>query len=100
MKSKKKKKIDGRKCLIYNCYNLCDYRGHHIKSIGAGGTDDEFNIAPLCHNHHTLGKNAIHKIGIITFSEKFPEFKKYLLEMGWEECNVTKKFYHRGFQNK
>jgi len=98
--SKKKKIIDGRECLVIGCSNICNYRGHHIKSIGAGGTDDDFNIAPLCPDHHNMTIDSVHKMGIMSFARKHPEFKEYLLSKGWEYCDVTEKFYHQEYVTK
>lgn len=39
---------------------------HHVKSRGSGGKD-EFNLVPLCFNHHT----EIHQIGREAFERKY-----------------------------
>ena len=40
---------------------------HHIKSVGSGGSDHINNLMPLCRTHHI----EIHKIGRLTFMEKY-----------------------------
>lgn len=63
-------------CLI--CRKLAE--NHHIKTRGAGGTDDHWNLALLCRAHH----QEIHSRGLSTFAEKYPKFKAYLHSMGWD----------------
>lgn len=94
------KKIDGRKCLAKNCNNICNFRGHHIKSIGAGGTDDDFNIMPLCPDHHNMTALSIHKLGTISFIKRNPEAREYLVSKGWEECPITGKWFHQNFASR
>lgn len=50
------------------CY-ICDAPAerHHIVSRGAGGTDDEINILPLCREHH----REIHAVGWQTFCRRY-----------------------------
>jgi hypothetical protein len=52
----------------------------HIKTKGSGGPDDDSNIMFLCRIHHV----EQHKIGIITFIEKYPSVKKTIEAKGWE----------------
>lgn len=42
---------------------------HHEPSVGAGGIDKD--TVPLCPDHHTLGPDAVHRIGVETFEAKF-----------------------------
>lgn len=74
------------RCLI--CRKLADR--HHIKTRGSGGTDDDFNIALLCRQHH----QEIHRAGLTTFAEKYPRFKEYLLSNGWEFNQLMSKWKH------
>jgi 5-methylcytosine-specific restriction endonuclease McrA len=57
----------------------------HIKSRGSGGSDDAWNIMALCRKDH----QEQHKIGIITFIEKYPEVKTYVEQNGWQIDNVN-----------
>ncbi len=52
----------------------------HIKSVGAGGPDAEFNVIPLCRRHHT----EQHKVGWIGFLENYPPLLMKFKSMGWE----------------
>jgi hypothetical protein len=49
---------------------------HHIKSRGAGGTDEPENLIALCSDHHTFGGDAVHRVGWKTFVKKYPEVKE------------------------
>jgi hypothetical protein len=51
----------------------------HIKSRGSGGGDEEWNLMPLCRTHHT----EQHKIGVITFTQKYIGVASYLYDHGW-----------------
>lgn len=67
-------KIRQRPCLV--CKRPPPSDPHHVKSRGAGGTDEMENLIPLCRRHHV----EIHQIGRKTF------VKKYSL-------NIHKDFY-------
>lgn len=62
---------------------------HHIKTRGAGGGDEEFNLMPLCHKSHV----EVHNIGLLSFSKKYPEVKRWLVRNGWELL-MSKKWVH------
>lgn len=52
----------------------------HIKTRGSGGPDADFNVMPLCRLHHIeQGKR-----GLVSMSEKYPEFLEALRTRGWE----------------
>jgi hypothetical protein len=55
---------------------------HHLNSRGSGGSDNEWNLMPLCSKHHT----EIHKIGLLKFISKYPEahIGAWLRHRGWE----------------
>jgi len=42
---------------------------HHVRTVGAGGLD-EYNLVPLCMDHHT-GNHGVHVFGKIKFSKKY-----------------------------
>jgi len=52
----------------------------HIRSRGAGGGDDDFNVTPKCRSHHM----EWHKWGWRKFVVQYPQFKNILSFMGWE----------------
>jgi hypothetical protein len=56
-------------CFINGCHNPRDYRGHHIKHRGSGGSDGPWNRLGLCRAHHT----EIHAIGVEAFIKKYPD---------------------------
>jgi hypothetical protein len=61
---------------------------HHLKSRGSGGSDDDYNIMPLCRNHHI----EIHKIGRNTFISKY-KLSNYMERKGWEYISVLKRWF-------
>jgi 5-methylcytosine-specific restriction endonuclease McrA len=63
-------------CLV--CKKINPDRAH-VKTRGSGGGDEEWNIMPLCREHHV----EQHKIGIVTFAEKYKAVKAYLEKHGW-----------------
>lgn len=52
----------------------------HIRSIGAGGPDLEWNLMPLCRRHHSLQ----HSVGWGGLVIKFPSVWLALESKGWE----------------
>ena len=73
--------------------NSCEVCGdiaerHHIKTRGAGGTDEPENILEACRAHHI----EVHKLGLTTFAEKYPKVKKYLLSKGWYFDDFRRKW--------
>jgi hypothetical protein len=75
-------------CVITGNYPPND--PHHIKSRGSMGDDVEWNIVSLKHELH----QEFHKIGINTFTEKYPKFKEWLLSHGWEFDSFRSKWMH------
>jgi len=73
-------------CLL--CNQITAKSPHHIKTRGAGGKDVFWNLVHLCMGHHT----EIHKIGIITFTKKYPLFKRFLKMNSWT-ITETKIFH-------
>lgn len=61
--------------------SLCNLYGenHHIKTRGSGGKDDDWNLIPLCRNHHM----EIHRIGPIRFLKKYSKAKEIFAAKGW-----------------
>ena len=52
----------------------------HIKSRGAGGSDEDDNLISLCREHHSFQ----HKIGFKALCELFPKVEEELNSKGWE----------------
>lgn len=52
----------------------------HIKSKGAGGGDDKWNVMPLCRIHHSLQ----HTKGWWYMAETFILIHGFLVYFGWE----------------
>lgn len=69
-----------RRCLA--CYRIpsdpC-----HIRSRGSGGGDFEWNIVPLCRDHHV----EQHKIGWDSMRRKHTRVDQMLTLLGWEKLN-------------
>lgn len=64
----------------------------HIKGRGARGDDVRHNMAPLCGGHHTEQGTC----GMTTFSVRYAKFKEWLLNNGWQFCEVALKWRHYG----
>jgi hypothetical protein len=75
------------RCIVCNKKGI-DY--HHIKSRGAGGTDHDWNLLPLCRKHHT----EVHKIGLRTFAQKYPNVSKFLRINGWQFNPILLNWSH------
>lgn len=61
----------------------------HIKSVGAGGSDEESNVLPMCRKHHSES----HSLGWHKFATTHFHMLKILDDYGWEfveEFGVTK----------
>lgn len=52
---------------------------HHVKTRGAGGPDEPWNLMPLCQAHH----NEIHMKGNNWMVTKFPDVAEWLFAKGW-----------------
>ena len=70
------------------CKNIGTDR-HHIKTRGAGGTDDSFNILFLCRTCHITA----HSIGLTSFVRKYGLEHEMEIK-GWEFDEVQKKWKH------
>ena len=53
---------------------------HHVKTRGAGGSDEPWNLMPLCQAHH----NEIHMKGNCLMAAKHPNVGLWLVSKGWE----------------
>lgn len=78
-------KVRNQPCIISDCRKFPSDPAHVI-SVGAGGHDIENNVTPLCHKHHV----EQHTIGILTFTKKYPDFRKWLEKYDrWDILNKT-----------
>mgnify|MGYP006201533053 CR=1 FL=1 len=61
----------------------------HIRTRGASGSDEAFNIMNLCRTHHV----ERHAIGYKSMSEKYKTIKNALEKKGWyfNEHNKLKR---------
>lgn len=55
----------------------------HIKSYATTLEDKEENLVPLCRLHHS----EQHQIGILTFINKYPNYKEYIHKLGFKVIN-------------
>ena len=72
-----------RQLLCLACGRAAPSEAHHVRSRGAYGGDDAWNVIPLCAQHHTLGKDAWHRIGPLLFLKRYPHVRGYLETLGW-----------------
>ena len=70
-------KIRNGPCLSCGNPGRCDVS--HIKSRGSGGTNDPWNIVPMCRKCHTLW----HYYGPYRFCQQYRFFHRALLSLGW-----------------
>lgn len=52
---------------------------HHVRSRGAGGSDEPHNLMPVSHKVHQY----IHQVGLREASAVYPGIKDWLLKNGW-----------------
>lgn len=79
---------DTMKCVI------CNVQGvdiHHIWRRKSGGTDDNWNLIPLCRKHHT----EIHTLGEVTSCVKYESYHQAKIERGWE-YDILSGWWHKG----
>jgi len=68
------------------CCKVIDGTGaHHVAHRGGGGHDTLDNMVPVCLEHHTKGKDNFHNRTVGEMAEKFPRFKRWLINNGWEK---------------
>lgn len=60
----------------------------HVRTKGAGGKDDDFNIWYLCRLCHT----EKHNIGLTRFAEKYTKAKEALINKGWVYEETIKRW--------
>lgn len=52
----------------------------HVKSVGSGGNDEDYNLLSLCRQHHS----EQHSLGFWKMCAKYPFFRQVLAQKGWE----------------
>lgn len=70
-------------CKIYRTCVVCSAQAtdmHHIKTRKSGGSDDPWNLMPLCRMHH----QETHRIGAASFALKHIQARNYLHGNGWQ----------------
>ena len=67
----------------------------HIRSVGAGGPDEEFNVVSKCRLCHSKW----HAIPHSKFCRQHPTFKKVLEDMGWS-FGFGNKLWHPKLNKK
>lgn len=81
----KTKRISDEDILEFYRHRRCDICGVkpcdpcHIKTRGAGGSDEHFNLMSLCRTHHT----EQHMLGFYKMTKKYPFFGQFLAGKGW-----------------
>jgi hypothetical protein len=63
---------------------------HHIITRGAGGSDESWNLLPVCQEHH----NLVHMIGIKQLSNRFPRVHNWLIDNDWNLCEIKRTWRH------
>jgi hypothetical protein len=87
LKERKNYKADS--CIIKDIH-IGDYCYHHVKKRSNLGTDDQWNMMPLCVYHHGI----IHLLGVNRMIEKYPEVRQWLNDNGWQIDEYSGKFIH------
>jgi len=62
---------------------------HHLKSQGAGGSDNDYNLMPLCLRCH----NKVHLIGLSNFAQRNMGVVGWLLKNNWS-VKMGRWIYH------
>lgn len=73
-------KVAEKVCEIYNTECRGGIDKHHIKSRGAGGSNEPDNLINLCRFHHT----EVHGIGRWTFAKKYNLVDRFINATGSE----------------
>lgn len=73
-------------CIACRCFE--GVVAHHIKTRGAGGSDEVENLMPVCQKHHL----EIHQHGLVRFAEKY-NLSQWLKDYGWEQCELTNRWF-------
>jgi len=77
-------------CIICGKNTSKDTCWHHLKTRGSGGTDDSWNMVPVCFNHHTA---YFHLKGLTFTANKFKKVHEFLINNGWIFDENRSKWY-------
>lgn len=64
---------------------------HHVRTRGSGGSDESFNLMPLCRGHHVV----IHNKGTKWATERLFGVLRWLRKNGWEFNYQMGKYAHK-----
>lgn len=78
----------GEPCLV--CKSTIGTVAHHIKGRGAFGDDVEYNLMPLCQQHHLM----IHSKGLIYMANHYSPVGEFLKDNGWVFDDFSNKYLH------
>ena len=79
-----------RKGVCAACGKIGGLDPDHQVTRGAGGGEEYWNIMPLCRKEHVQR----HSKGVLWLSEKYPGVKAWLIQNGWEFCDLRKRWVH------
>jgi len=76
-------------CVIQGCRRPRDFRGHHVKTRGSGGSDGIWNRLGVCRAHH----EEAHTVGMAEFRKRYPEVDAFLrrqekAELLWQKLKA------------
>lgn len=94
MTSSLRKKIQSQRCIACQPWINQKVDACHVRSKGAGGPDEEFNLVPQCREHHILQ----HKIGWGAYLKRHPKAWAHLQSMGWhwiDSVGMAKLFHEK-----
>jgi len=82
----KKIMAQARKEQCVCCGYFAEY--HHIKSLKSGGSNEPYNLIPVCRATHQL----IHQKGLVYVAIMHYSIKDWLINNGWEKCKIRSKW--------
>ena len=78
-----------KNCIV--CGSGFGIHGHHLQSKGSGlGHDVEWNVMPVCQEHH----NEFHTKGLKYMSENTSNVMRFLIDNNWGICPLRGKWVH------
>jgi hypothetical protein len=92
VRSRNKKLLNEIKALSCQVCGKMPVDPCHIRSVGAGGVDVEWNLLPMCRKHHSEQHNK----GWIPMLAKYPMLELHLRCLGWQIVDVLgrQKIWH------
>lgn len=69
--------IEGFKCAAHENHLADEF--DHLRTRGAGGSNEEFNLLPLCRLAHIQR----HQKGLRWLSDKYPGVHSFMIDNGW-----------------